>query len=1027
MTDERSCPECRRPLPPGAPQGLCPGCLLRRGLETNTVDATEGQSPPPAWDPPTVEQLAPLFPELDLLELIGRGGMGAVYKARQRELDRLVALKILPPAIGRQESFAQRFAREAQAMARLSHPNIVTVHDFGRRSWMQTQGRPSDVPGHPPDAAGGLGETESESSDAQEEQSVRELQQEGFEGELYFFVMEYIDGLSLRGVLDAGTVSPREALAIVPQICDALQYAHDRGIVHRDIKPENILLDRGGRVKIADFGLARLIGADGGASVRGTGVSSARPTDVPLDAGEASGSAAASEGPGRKGAPGGLGGGATIGEERVCGTPRYMAPEQFDRPREVDHRADIYSLGAVFYEMLTGSLPQGAPGQVFEPPSHRVLIDVRLDEVVLRALHREPSLRYQHASEVRTQVETIVSSLPVPDASGGPRVPAVHSPPSPAGAQGTPSPRLSILALIGALWAPLAFAVFVGLYVVVIPSSPAGSFRPALWQVVLRFTLLPLGLTAPFGTTLCGAIALARIRHSAGRLYGLGLALADALLFPLLLLDAGLFYVTLDLFSRPPFRALGGGWGGVGLLVAVALCAIVDILIVRWAWRAVKRPTTIQDPRGNSLPSQGRLHGTDDGEGRRPGTHVGFAWNNWQRNWYWPIVGVRDGRKVIHWPGVLATAAILAVLIAAGMLLFDLILHRLTGVSLLGYRLLAIVALGTAAILFFSIRRGLRLPPERLAALDRPRRQWGKYVVGLLVALALALVVRTFVIGAFIAKTPAVAPEIPAGSRVYVLKLDRTFSPGDIIVYYNNQDQPLLGRVTRNGPDAGKVHIERYGLPEEVPVSAVVGRVFFHTRSSRPSQPVAPAAVLYGPIQVATLKSPQVDRSAAYIDLDTHRIVPLPEDIDPSDQPTLWQWARDNGVDAVADTSQSIRGLLGFDLTVAKIADEDWDRVWNDPKSTLVQRAIAAATFRDSKLPPGPYAQSVISANVVSVGRVSSTFAFETREGGWGILQLTQIKDEPSGFITFRCRIAPAPQASTTSATEPDPASRPGP
>jgi serine/threonine protein kinase len=150
-----------------------------------------------------VEQLAPLFPELDILELIGRGGMGAVYKARQKELDRLVALKILPPEIGREDSaaaksltrnFAQRFAREAQAMARLSHPNIVTIYDFGSRS---STGFPAcETPAQPGKAV----------------------------PPLYFFIMEYVDGLSLRQLLDRGsaggergrTVSPQEALAIVP-------------------------------------------------------------------------------------------------------------------------------------------------------------------------------------------------------------------------------------------------------------------------------------------------------------------------------------------------------------------------------------------------------------------------------------------------------------------------------------------------------------------------------------------------------------------------------------------------------------------------------------------------------------------------------------------------------------------------------------------------------------------------------------------------------------------------------------------
>ena len=137
--------------------------------------------------------------------------MGAVYQARQLKLDRLVAIKILPPEWGRDPAFAERFAREARALARLNHPQIVGVHDFGE--------------------AGGL----------------------------YYLIMEFVDGVNLRQLLRAGQLQPRQALAIVPQVCDALQYAHEEGIVHRDIKPENILLDKRGRVKIADFGLAKLM------------------------------------------------------------------------------------------------------------------------------------------------------------------------------------------------------------------------------------------------------------------------------------------------------------------------------------------------------------------------------------------------------------------------------------------------------------------------------------------------------------------------------------------------------------------------------------------------------------------------------------------------------------------------------------------------------------------------------------------------------------------------------------------------
>ena len=182
--------------------------------------------------------------------------------------------------------------------------------------------------------------------------------------------------------MESGKLKPREAVAIVPQICEALQYAHDKGVVHRDIKPENVLLDKDGQVKIADFGLAKLMGREA-------------ETDSPLPLGEGQGERA------------------LTGAGQVMGTPNYMAPEQIEHPQDVDHRADIYSLGVVFYQMLTGELPIGR----FAPPSQKVRIDVRLDEVVLRALEKEPHLRYQQASEVKTEVEGIVTT---PSGGGGP-------------------------------------------------------------------------------------------------------------------------------------------------------------------------------------------------------------------------------------------------------------------------------------------------------------------------------------------------------------------------------------------------------------------------------------------------------------------------------------------------------------------------------------------------------------------------------------------------------------------------------
>jgi serine/threonine protein kinase len=292
---------------------------------------------------PPVEEVARLFPQLEVLGLIGQGGMGAVYRARQKELDRVVALKVLPPDIGRDRTFAERFTREARALAKLNHAGIVTLYEFG--------------------VADGL----------------------------FFFLMEFVDGVNLRQLLERGRLSPREALAIVPQVCDALQYAHDQGIVHRDIKPENILLDRQGRVKLADFGVAKLVGR--GNEPESGVVAGAGPASLMTEAG------------------------------KVMGTPQYMAPEQRERPHDVDHRADIYSLGVVFYQMLTGELP----GRKLEPPSNKVRIDVRLDEVVLRALEQEPERRYQQASVLKTHVETIAET---PRGSNRTRDLASATPPS---------------------------------------------------------------------------------------------------------------------------------------------------------------------------------------------------------------------------------------------------------------------------------------------------------------------------------------------------------------------------------------------------------------------------------------------------------------------------------------------------------------------------------------------------------------------------------------------------------------------
>ena len=319
MNNSNTCPRCGTTLGPGVAQGLCPKCVLAAGFETQAATEPSAEAVREPAAVPGIVELAVHFPQLEIVDLLGRGGMGWVYKARQKNLDRVVALKVLPPEVGRDPAFAERFQREARALARLNHPNIVAIYDFG------------------------------------------------LAGPYFYFVMEFVDGANLRQLERSRRLSPEEALVIVPKICEALQFAHDEGIVHRDIKPENILMDSKGRVKIADFGIAKLIG---------------RKEDITL-----------------------------TGTQHTLGTPHYMAPEQLETPTKVDHRADIYALGVVFYEMLTGELPLGR----FELPSKRVQVDVRVDEVVLRSLERSPERRYQTVGAVRTDVETITHSHAAPE------------------------------------------------------------------------------------------------------------------------------------------------------------------------------------------------------------------------------------------------------------------------------------------------------------------------------------------------------------------------------------------------------------------------------------------------------------------------------------------------------------------------------------------------------------------------------------------------------------------------------------
>ena len=131
MTSENLCPECGEPLPPDTSEGPCPKCLMKLGMESDG-DRPPAPSPPGGFVPPEPEELGRRLPQLEVLELLGRGGMGAVYKARQRQIDRVVALKILPPEMAQGSGFSERFTREAKSLAKLNHPNIVTLYEFGQ-------------------------------------------------------------------------------------------------------------------------------------------------------------------------------------------------------------------------------------------------------------------------------------------------------------------------------------------------------------------------------------------------------------------------------------------------------------------------------------------------------------------------------------------------------------------------------------------------------------------------------------------------------------------------------------------------------------------------------------------------------------------------------------------------------------------------------------------------------------------------------------------------------------------------------
>ena len=241
---------------------------------------------------PSPEYLGELLPQYGIESLIAQGGVGAVYKARQLSLDRHVAIKVLLYEFGGDAEFRESFTTEAKAMARLNHPNLLGVFDYGT------------VDGMP------------------------------------YIVMEYVNGQSLHEAAWNQAIEPSQAVAIVKGICDGLAHAHRHDIVHRDIKPSNILLTPEAKPKIADFGLARATDSD----------------------------------------KSGL----------VMGTPGYTAPEVFHDPARAGKLADLYSVGVILHQLLTGIDPAGSLG----PPT-QVTGDHRLDAICRKATNITPCQRYQ--------------------------------------------------------------------------------------------------------------------------------------------------------------------------------------------------------------------------------------------------------------------------------------------------------------------------------------------------------------------------------------------------------------------------------------------------------------------------------------------------------------------------------------------------------------------------------------------------------------------------------------------------------
>jgi len=337
MNTIKLCRQCAKPLAPDALLGLCPECMMQAGLSPSSKTAIP-VSPDAFVEGPDTETQTFIpgtrlgyIGDYELLEEIARGGMGVVYKARQSSLKRIVAVKMIRSGELADEAEVKRFRAEAQAAAQLQHPNIVAIHEIGEH-----EGR-------------------------------------------HYFSMDFVEGRNLAQIAAGRPVAPRSAAQWLKAIAEAVQFAHQRGVLHRDLKPQNIMLDASGRPRVTDFGLAKNLAGD--SSLTDTGA--------------------------------------------VMGSPSYMSPEQaHGRNDLVGPASDVYSLGAILYELLTGrppfrgKSPMDTLSQVVndEPPRPRSLnpgAPADLETICLKCLEKQPLRRYPTARELEADLGRFLAGEPV--------------------------------------------------------------------------------------------------------------------------------------------------------------------------------------------------------------------------------------------------------------------------------------------------------------------------------------------------------------------------------------------------------------------------------------------------------------------------------------------------------------------------------------------------------------------------------------------------------------------------------------